>query len=490
MTKYFIVIFLLFSSITYGNNLQISPVTVSTTGGNSYLNFSISWDNSWRLNSNPFNWDAVWVFVKRRDCAGFQWHHVNLSPIDSSHTTSSTLFVDAYADKKGVMIYRAGNGSGNVNNINIRLKLDSVPVGDFDYQVHGIEMVYVPEGSFYAGDGASYNCFAKAPIDLVTNPYLIINEAPITIGADTNNLSYRPTNTSFSGMFPGILPASYPKGFSAFYCMKYEISQGQYAQFLNSLTQDAFLNRDPSGTVSYRYTIQGLWPQLLSLTPNRACNFLSFQDLAAYLDWAALSPMTELEYEKVCRGSNNAAIANEKAWGSVSALKANIISSGTDGLTTESVTDTIPDGFGIANFSSGTGTFDGPLRCGFAAKVNTNRYKAGATFYGVMEMSGNILERCYNLALPNGGGIFVGSHGDGELTSTPNAGFANVGWPFEGYASYYYYEKNAVAARGGSWYTDITKLSVSDRSTSYTYEGTISQARNIDYGGRGVSRRQ
>ncbi len=33
------------------------------------------------------------------------------------------------------------------------------------------------------------------------------------------------------------LPAAFPKGYAAFYIMKYEISQEQYVGFLNKLTQ-------------------------------------------------------------------------------------------------------------------------------------------------------------------------------------------------------------------------------------------------------------
>ena len=41
-------------------------------------------------------------------------------------------------------------------------------------------------------------------------------------------------------------------------------------------------------------------------------------DLVAYLDWAALRPMTELEYEKIARGSAEAIVPGEYAWGSTS----------------------------------------------------------------------------------------------------------------------------------------------------------------------------
>jgi len=34
----------------------------------------------------------------------------------------------------------------------------------------------------------------------------------------------------------GKLPVEFPKGYAAFYCMKYEINQGQYGDFFSQLT--------------------------------------------------------------------------------------------------------------------------------------------------------------------------------------------------------------------------------------------------------------
>ena len=34
----------------------------------------------------------------------------------------------------------------------------------------------------------------------------------------------------------GALTAAFPKGYGAFYCMKYELSEGEYAAFLDQLT--------------------------------------------------------------------------------------------------------------------------------------------------------------------------------------------------------------------------------------------------------------
>lgn len=492
-TKIFLFALLIFSGyFSYANNLQIGAVTHTESGSNHYLNFTISWNNSWRTSSAPFNWDAVWVFVKRRDCAGLQWHHANLSAQDTAHSGGSTLFVDAYADKKGVMIYRASDGSGNISNIDIKLKLDSVPAGNYDYQVFGIEMVYVPEGVFYVGDGVSTNSFAVSP---TSSPYMVTSENPIQVGFDTGSIYCINVSSSLNtGIQLGtVLPASYPKGYNSFYCMKYEISQGQYASFLSSITQDAFFNRyQPGITGANRYTIQGIWPQINSLSPDRACNMLSFQDLTAYLDWAALSPLTELEYEKACRGVNNIPVGGGLAWANSSVIKANTIASGTDGLATEYINDFIPDGFGIANYlSAGPNPFDGPLRCGFAARTNTTRTAAGASYYGIMEMSGNVMERCYNLSPSNVGGIyFSGTHGDGSLTTTPNAGFSNAGWPDEGFTPSAYFDNKSAARCGGSFSLDSIRLRISNRADASNNNLYFSQYRAPDYGGRGVSRRQ
>jgi formylglycine-generating enzyme required for sulfatase activity len=484
MYKYRIITFIL-SFITcssYANNLQIGAVTVSTSSGNQYLNFSIGWENSWRVNNGPTNWDAVWVFVKRRDCAALQWRHVNLASQDTAHTAGTPLFVDAYSDKKGVMIYRNSLGSGSISNINIQLKIDSVVTGNYDYQVFGIEMVYVPEGAFYLGDGIAENTFRKGTTQ---NPYYVNSEDSIYCSQFNNDLY-----STYGMGNGGLLPTLFPKGFNPFYCMKYEISQGQYADFLNNISSDAMTNRyDPTKFPQNRYTISGTWPAITASSPNRACNWLNFFDLTAYLDWSALSPMTELEIEKICRGSGNNSIANEFAWGSVSITDADSIVNGTDGQSNESVGNLIDTGSGLANF--GNDNILGPLRCGFAAKSATTRFQAGASYYGIMELSGNLYERCYNVFLTLPSINFSGSHGDGELSTTPSPGFANQNWPIEaGPPTSEYY---SAGIRCGAWISDgpANELRVSDRSFTIAsvFPGD-GLGRANSTGGRGVSRRQ
>jgi formylglycine-generating enzyme required for sulfatase activity len=472
------------------NNLTIGPVTESIISGTHYLNFTISWDNSWRVTNNPNNWDAVWIFVKRRDCAAIQWHHADLSDLDADHTAGSPLLVDAYIDKKGVMIYRSLAGAGNITNVSIQIKLDAPPAGTYEYKVFGIEMVYIPQGAFYLGDGSSSTTYTFK-VGNTFDPFLLTSEAALLLSPSNSNLW---STSNILGPFT--LPASFPKGYNPFYCMKYEISQSQYADFLNTINQDAFLNHyDASKANVARYTITGAWPAMTATATDRACNWISIDDLLAYLDWSALSPLTELEFEKASRGNSiNYPVANEFAWGGNQVTDANTITPGTDGLPTENVNDPIGIGTGLANYNN-NGVL-GPLRCGFAAKSNTSRFEAGATYYGLMEMSGNVFELCYNVDTSMYGRsvFFTGNHGDGELAITPNAGYANQNWPGESpldFNTQYF----SFAARGGSWNCVFggIQLKVSDRN-AYIINGSIpappdANGRSSAFGGRGVSRR-
>lgn len=62
-----------FANLTFANNLSISgivvtqPISPAVPGGS--ITFNVSWDNSWNIVAAPANYDAVWVFVKFRDCA-------------------------------------------------------------------------------------------------------------------------------------------------------------------------------------------------------------------------------------------------------------------------------------------------------------------------------------------------------------------------------------------------------------------------------------
>jgi len=172
--------------------------------------------------------------------------------------------------------------------------------------------------------------------------------------------------------------------------------------------------------------------------------------------------MTELEFEKICRGTENH-IANEYAWGNTFLIHANSI---TNSKTADEIT--LPTN---ANINSGDFLeIKGPVRVGNFARENSTRQSAGSSYYGVMELSGNLWERCITIGNPNGRN-FVGINGDGILDDLGNA---NVGsWPIN--------QNPGSGFRGGSCYFD-SYCRVSDR----VFSTLSNNNRSYDYGFRCV----
>lgn len=192
-------------------------------------------------------------------------------------------------------------------------------------------------------------------------------------------------------------------------------------------------------------------------TPDRACNWLAWMDGAAYADWAGLRPMTELEFEKTCRGPQTA-IDDEYAWGN-----ANIASStytlSNDGQPDESIAENYAsDPIGNAIYYNTYGSILGPLRCGIFAMSDSTRAEAGSGYYGVMEMSGNVFELTVTLGNATGRG-FSGSHGNGVLSANGHADVLD--WP--GYSSGEVTAATGSGIRGASWGDTTQGLCVSCR---------------------------
>ena len=60
------------------NNVQVSNVRLTnqnTTDDFTMVEFDIIWENSWRYNGGPNNWDAAWIFVKYKIGANGAWNH-------------------------------------------------------------------------------------------------------------------------------------------------------------------------------------------------------------------------------------------------------------------------------------------------------------------------------------------------------------------------------------------------------------------------------
>ncbi len=497
-------LFILSTIKLFANNLVIGTPTYNS--GTNTIKFSIKWDNSWRVNSGPSNWDAVWIFVKRQPCGiNGIWSHAILSTSSSDHTVSGPygLVADAVSDGMGVFVHRpafANNAIGSFANVtDVTLKLtdtyNPALIGSStsadNFKVIGIEMVYVPQGAFYLGDGRSVNSnnFSNGN----TNTAKLINAAVQSSGLGIySNYTSSPSYGNIVG-----LPNTFPIGFDGFYCMKYEISQQQIVDYLNTLNYDqqkarlaVWTGRVPNVNGTYFSSASGSFRQEIKIITAGTDNtlpaifgltntynafipagYLNWQDLTSYLDWSGLRPMTEFEYEKAARGTI-APIANEFAWGSTK-----IGSSNGAFLTQNSSTETsssIFDGNCWYNHNIG------PIRSGFAATASSNRSQSGASYYGIMELSGNLYEQCvggtgYNYS------DFNTTNGNGALS---NIGLADVnGWPKNGGLS------SGTIFRGGSFNTLIAEVrycQISDRSFYQGQAENGNAVRNKEVGGRGV----
>ena len=497
------------------NNIIISNISIVEQDAVSYsckVQFNISWENSWRTLSGAMNWDAAWVFVKFKIGKNGNWQHATLSTNSSNHYAVSGSTIDAVSDGKGVFVYRSYTGSGNINYNGIKLKwnygIDGVTdVDSIQVKVIGIEMVYVPQGSFYAGDyNTSTASFIQGSID--NDPWYIGNENAINvtggIGSGTGSgqtiaeyyyQAYYGTPLEDSSGATFTIPKEFPKGYSAFYCMKYEISQGQYTEFLNMLTRQQQNTRtktdistsdiwyyyvmtngnlETSGnTIICPQTNNGITQPIVfsTSTPERACNYISWSDLVAILDWSGLRPISELEFEKACRGTLNA-VNGEYAWGNTD-ITTNIYGLSNIGYYNE----TIPNlGVNTGNaicLSTLSGAQNSPFRCGIFAgsSLNNSRQETGSTYYGICEMSGNLIELAITVGNSNGR-VFTRANGDGLLD--PNGDANVINWPgIDAYGS---------GSRGGHWSSSSSMLRISDRSTAAHYI----YGRSNDVGGRGV----
>ena len=139
--------------------------------------------------------------------------------------------------------------------------------------------------------------------------FRVTSEGPIDVGPRDGSFFYKTLLPQYEGDRLGPIPAAFPKGIAAFYTMKYEVTQGQYADFLNALYSGATFFRAIHGGRDYtssRGTIRLEGSAYVAGAPSRPANWISWDDGLAFADWAGLRPMTELEFTKAARGTGRA----------------------------------------------------------------------------------------------------------------------------------------------------------------------------------------
>ncbi len=418
--------------------------------GQSSITFDLAWDHSWRAAWNVSkdqhggtgalkleSWDAAWVFAKFHKPGDDGWSHATLSPKAADHKApaGAKLDIGPSDDGKrgiGVFVYRATTGSGanNWKGVTLRWlhKADGVKESRaVEVKVLAIQMLYVPQCTFWAGDGTTSSTPGQFPVgdtDLkrqyhnyihlvtgqfsagdTTEPFRIESEKSLTLGGQSKeNLGNREglgmlRTDDFTSFVTRTLPARFPKGYAAFYCMKREITRDEYAAMLNTLSfeqqrrmtargDNKYKGPDsPAGTLVYttespqgiKIATPGKRPATPGVygsdAPGLACNYLTWSECVQYANWSGLRPMTELEYEKACRGPLKPA-TNEYAWG----------------------TDRIADkNTNMKNSAPGGG-----------------RITAGASYWGILGLSADPGERTVTVG-NRFGRRFAGTHGDGKL---------------------------------------------------------------------------
>ncbi len=458
------------------------------------IQFNIAWDNSWRDDTNC---DAVWVFAKYKLPNG-NWKHATLknsseaafdyadhAPGFFSKGDSQDLGMWIPDEKKGAFIFRAKNGTGTVSSKDVILVWDygadnvlDTEMTQLMVKVFGLEMVYIPESKHYVGDpkgpDGPDNCFYTYPNN---GAYLISSEVPITVDKVEGALYCDQDNERSREDVPFVIPQEFPKGYKAFWMMKYELTSQQFVDFLNTLTrkqQQSMVESDISGDEVKNYYVKTNSEEehmrnslvcakrgngtnepitFYTYAPARALNFTSWSNIAAVADWAGLRPITELEYEKAGRGPRDP-VPDEFAWGVEKPVRVDTFD-GTDGsgyekkVPQKGLVNACFHG-GIAPFDVGKKTvpdnpgFEGPVSVGLFENSQhegiPKRLNDGAAYYGVMELNGNLWERCVTVGHKLGR-KFTGVHGDGKLDVD---GFADVSdWPGR--------DGTGAGNRGGIW---------------------------------------
>ena len=530
-------------------NVRANDVTIDSLqylSATQEIKFNINWKNSWRNTGtagSTQNYDGVWVFAKyRHSCAkdsiqpsATSYRHVWLSSTGNvipsgASAELGTSFISGANRNMGVFLYRSTDGSGNFSLTDVRLKWDVAAQGisgtSWDIQLFAIEMVHIPQGAFYLGDAISDYSFVQTTNSAAwgsTQPYLVSSENAITC-SQTVNGSLGIRNQSTSSVMQGTLPAGFPKGFNAFWCMKYEITQKQYCDFLNTLSRSWQANMAPNtssflsiGNTSvpaanrgafetwttqqstYRNGIRIDGPTgnvaatidqakpvtfVCDLNPANAgnsaddgqsvaCNYLQAEYGNRYLDWTGLRPMTEMEFEKICRGPSVSPpylqINYETVWGMSALVTGSITAAGAitnAGTSTETLTTTSGDGIVV----SSTPSPQGPRRVGITHTASSNRRSAGSSYYGVADMAGNLGELMVSVGMwtSSHGTFAADSLGDGLIET----GYSNS-WPTSANGSPCYMVKGGDWASGSNW---------PDFAISFRYGGgSSSEQRNRWY---------
>lgn len=411
--------------VAKASDLEISRPILYMEKGSAYTVFNMSWDNAW-------NNDGVWLFFKSLLNEGGYQH---IQVLAEGHSVVSVFSDDDFTldfeiPKDGVGFFLFPNIIFR-GKIEVTLKVmlspksfENIDTRNSSFMAYGIEMVKIPGGSFELGDpdtsSLEYGSFYRPNAEGNFAGLVTIKSEDQELEVSTTGDLYYHKSEGYEGDQKGLIPSTFPKGVSPFYIMKYEPTEGQYAVFLNSLSQDQIGNRLIFNEENYYVqggSISKNEGRYSSSYPKKPCKFMSWDDASAYADWAGLRPMTEFEFTKATRGSSKP-VAGEFPWGSNNKEKM----------------QRFPDLTGMMVMLNGWEE---------SHLTDSTREYFGASYYWVMDMSESMWERLITVGHPKGRN-FEGPQGDGILSSNGNA--TNENWPNGAV------ESGGIGFRGGGFY--------------------------------------
>lgn len=435
------------------------------------LKYSLSWTGSWK---NAVNCDGVYVFGKYLSDAktGYRsMKFVQTSEGEFDYSDKLPQGCSVSGSNQPVGGYVPANGIGMfvfplreqaktdmmIREVCVEVRLDAEPK---KIELFALEMVYVPEEKHFVGDpgngiskgGTLKNCFYTYPDK---GAYLITSENAIQFApkedclySDFDTPNGRQEDDTF------VIPETFPKGYRSMWYMKYSLTEAQFVQFLNCLSrsqQQGHCMSDLSGEHIENYfavtdtnepkdrcevvcqregNTLGEPIRFYTAAPNRAMNAIAYADTTAFACFAGLRLMTELEYEKACRGPLPA-IKEEFAWGS-SRIGRVFHFDGADGSGMEKPIPQVPGSLCNCNYGTDIAPFEkefktvpdnpgwiGPVSVGLYENGEklpgyTERECTGASYYGIMDLCGNVWENLVSAGRQEGR-AYLPIAGNGEL---------------------------------------------------------------------------
>ncbi len=365
------------SPINYMLVQNVTTTGINASNQTAQVQFDLNWGYAWK---DSINWDAAWVFMKYKNAAG-EWKPCKIKTTGFDHGQGTPNNIQIPADQMGAFVSLEQYGNAHMDISGMQLQWDysaeglSNP-GAVEVKVFAVEMVYVPQGDFNL-----FKNFGGTTIIAPGDNFGVINTRLTPVLTYSGGACRVKGDAGLDSNADGNVDnPDYPTGYTPFYAFKYEMSEQQYADFLNCLTGTQISSLGVAGS---SITLNnGVY---FASAPNRACNGFTDVRALAYADWVGLRPMTILEYSKAALGPYQP-IANSQV--PLSGYFSNAIVQN------------------VGNTDSGS----------------SMKTSSGSGYFGMKDLGGNVAEEMVNLNAVN---FSKNIHGDGALSANGSSDVAN-----------------------------------------------------------------